>query len=106
MMRIELNEQLTDKRFVHRWLMSAPIRDYIRTAAKGTSPTMKKIPQDTVMRIPFPSQISIDEQRRIVAYLDVLQAKVDALKNLQDETAKELDALMPSILFRAFSGAL
>ena len=48
----------------------------------------------------------IEEQRRIVAYLDGLQAKVDALKKLQAETAAELDALLPSILDKAFKGEL
>lgn len=47
-----------------------------------------------------------DEQRRIVAYLDGLQAKVDALKKLQAHTAAELDALLPAILDRAFKGEL
>jgi type I restriction enzyme S subunit len=46
------------------------------------------------------------EQHRIVAYLDNLQAKVDALKRLQTETATELDALLPSILDKAFKGEL
>jgi type I restriction enzyme S subunit len=45
-------------------------------------------------------------QRRIVAELDALQAEVDALKRLQAETAAELDALLPSILDRAFKGEL
>jgi type I restriction enzyme S subunit len=35
-----------------------------------------------------------------------VQAKVDALKRLQTETATELDALLPSILDRAFKGEL
>ena len=42
----------------------------------------------------------------IVAYLDGLQAKVDALKQLQAESAAELDALLPSVLDRAFKGEL
>jgi type I restriction enzyme S subunit len=46
------------------------------------------------------------EQHRIVAYLDDLQSKVDALKRLQTETAAELDALLPSILDKAFKGEL
>ena len=46
------------------------------------------------------------EQRRIVAELDALQAEVDALKRLQAETAAELDALLPSILDKAFKGEL
>jgi len=49
---------------------------------------------------------ALPEQRRIVAYLDGLQAKVDALKKLQAETAAELDALLPSILDKAFKGQL
>jgi type I restriction enzyme S subunit len=48
----------------------------------------------------------LPEQRRIVTYLDDLQAKVDALKRLQAETAAELDAMLPSILDRAFKGEL
>ncbi len=46
------------------------------------------------------------EQRLIVEYLDGLQAKVDTLKKLQAETAAELDALLPSILDKAFKGEL
>lgn len=46
----------------------------------------------------------LPEQRRIVAYLDGLQAKVDELKRLQAETSAELDAMLPSILDRAFKG--
>ncbi len=53
--------------------------------------------------IPVPP---IDEQRRIVTHLDAVQAKVDELRRLQAETQKELAALMPSILDRAFKGEL
>ena len=42
----------------------------------------------------------------IIAYLDSLQSKLDALKRLQAETAAELDALMPAVLERAFRGEL
>lgn len=48
----------------------------------------------------------LDEQRRIVAHLDAMQAKVDELQRLQAETQKEMAALMPSILDRAFKGEL
>jgi type I restriction enzyme S subunit len=48
----------------------------------------------------------LPEQRRVVNELDALQAQVDALKRLHAETAAELDALMPSILDRAFKGEL
>ena len=47
-----------------------------------------------------------EEQRRIVAYLDRLQAKVASVKRLQNATAAELDALEPSILDKAFNAEL
>jgi len=50
--------------------------------------------------------IPMEQQRRIVAELDALQSEVDALKRLQAETATELDALLPSILDKAFKGEL
>jgi len=53
--------------------------------------------------IPLPP---LPEQRRIVAYLDALQAQVDELTALQDDTQAELDALLPSVLDRAFRGEL
>lgn len=55
------------------------------------------------LSLPIPP---ILEQRRIVTYLDNLQAKVDSLKRLQTETAAELDAMLPSILDKAFKGKL
>jgi len=39
-----------------------------------------------------------------VAELDALQVRVDTLKKLQAEISTELDALLPSILDKAFKG--
>ena len=106
MMRLAIDDNHADKRFVHYWLRSVPVREYINRSAKGTSPTMKEISQPTVMNIPFPSRLLFSEQRGIIAYLDDLQAKIDALKRLQTETTAKLDALLPSILDKAFKGEL
>jgi len=48
----------------------------------------------------------LTEQRCIVAHLERLQSKTDALKRHQTETAAELDALLPAVLERAFRGEL
>jgi type I restriction enzyme S subunit len=106
MMRLVVNENIADKRFVHYWLMGAPSRDYISRNAKGTSPSMKKISQGVVTRIPFPISLSIREQHSIVAYLDSLQARAGMLHRMQYEAAAELDALLPSVLDKAFKGSL
>lgn len=105
-MRLVIDENCTDKRFIHYWLMSTPVRAYIRRNAKGTSPSMKKISQSTVMNIPFPSNLSLREQRRIVDYLDHQRQKVDSMQKVQAETTVELEALLPSVLDRAFKGQL
>ncbi len=60
---------------------------------------------DMVKDIELPCS-PLSKQHRIVAYLDKIQAKVDALKHLQAETEAELDALLPSILDKAFKGKL
>ena len=52
------------------------------------------------------------EQRRIVAYLDSVQARLASLREphkgviLQSQTGEELDALLPSVLDKAFKGEL
>jgi type I restriction enzyme S subunit len=43
---------------------------------------------------------------KVGGQLGEAQARVDALKRLQAETATELDALLPAILDRAFRGEL
>lgn len=106
MMKLQVNSEAADSRFVWLWLQTVTVRDYIGRHAKGTSPTMKKISQGVVMGIPFPVGTALPEQRRIVTYLDNLQAKVDALRRLQAETAAELDALLPAVLDKAFKGEL
>jgi type I restriction enzyme S subunit len=53
--------------------------------------------------VPIPP---LPEQRRIVVELDTFQSQVYWLKQRQAQTAAELDALLPSILDKAFKGRL
>jgi type I restriction enzyme S subunit len=53
------------------------------------------------MPIPVPP---LPEQRRIVEYLDAVQAQVAELKRVQAESAAELERLEGAILARAFRG--
>lgn len=106
MMRVPIDESLANPRFVHWWLQSVPVRDYIKQFAKGTSPTMKKISQQTVVNIPFPVKVPRKRQEELVAELDRLQSKVLRLRQMQAQTQAELDALLPAILDKAFKGAL
>lgn len=56
-------------------------------------------------RVPVPLP-SILEQRKILARLNDLQSKLNLIKQRQAETSAELNALLPSILDKAFKGEL
>lgn len=65
--------------------------------ANVNATTLKSLP------LPLPD---IDVQAQLIAELDDLQTKVDAVKALQTETAAELEAMLPAILDKAFKGEL
>ena len=102
--RIRPNNQRILPEFLNTFLNSPAGQD----AVQGQSRTSSGLRSLSVGRIKFicVPVPPLAEQRRIVAELDTLQAEVDALKRLQAETAAELDALLPSILDRAFKGEL
>jgi type I restriction enzyme S subunit len=67
---------------------------------------MKKIAQGTVMNIPFPSNLSLQEQEELVIYFDDLKAQINQMKVFRENALKEFDALLPAILDKAFKGEL
>src|SRR5437764_343332 len=104
LIRLCLDTDKADSRLVASYINSPAGRTYMfseRTQMTGQANVnamkLKALP------IVLPA---LPEQRRIVAELDALQAEVDVLKRLQAETAAELDALLPSILEKAFKGEL
>jgi type I restriction enzyme S subunit len=77
--------------------------DQIDRLSKGSASPHLNIGALRRFRFRLPA---LSEQQRIVAELDALQVKIDALKRLQAETAASLDALLPAVLDYAFQGAL
>lgn len=86
-------------------LKSPALRAQIETGATGTSPTMKNISKSKIMQLLIPAP-TIHDQIRIVRYFDILKSKFASLKSIQSQTATELDAMLPSILDKAFKGQL
>ena len=105
-MRLQVNHERALTRFVWYWLQTPLAREYVKHNAKGTSPTMKKISQGTVMAIPFPASLEKETQQEMVSHLDNLRESIDFLAAAQRTTSQELDALLPAILDRAFKGEL
>jgi type I restriction enzyme S subunit len=101
--KVELGGNL-DTRYMFHFLRSKFFRDRLFPFATGTA-NQANIGNRHIEQVPFDPP-PLDEQHRIVKYLDGLQAKTDRLKALQAQTAAELDALLPSILDKAFKGEL
>lgn len=89
--------------YLYRYFQSPTYWAQIADEKEGTGQPNLNGSKLAELNVPIPPS---DEQRRIVAHLDALQAKVDALKALQQQTAAELDALLPAILDRAFKGEI
>jgi type I restriction enzyme S subunit len=86
-------------------LIGSPIgKAYFQEASKQTT-NLASINQTQLRAFPV-FQPPLSEQHRIIAQLNELHQELDALKTLQAETSKELDALMPSVLDKAFRGEL
>ena len=102
--RLRLDTKRAHPRLVAAYINSPAGRSYMFTERKQM--TGQANVNATKLRALPMALPSLEEQRRIVAYLDGFQAKVDALKKLQSETAAELAALLPSILDKAFKGEL
>ncbi len=102
--RVRTNPSEYDPGYLAALIGSPYGKSYFQEASKQTtnlaSINQGQLKSFQVFRVP------IKEQRRVVAYLDGLQAKVDELKKLQSETSAELAALLPSILDKAFKGEL
>ena len=104
MIRLRFNHTLIAPDYAQRMLqhlrVAGVLVDFARTTAGQYNVSLGRL---RAAEIPVPP---LPDQRRIVAELDALQAEVDALKRLQDETATQMDALLPAILDCAFKGQL
>ena len=98
---IHVYETLHSPEYVYWWLLASYQKS--RTSETGTAQPALSGERVKRMLIPLPA---IADQHRIVAELGAFQSEVDMLKRLQVETAAELDALMSSILDKAFKGEL
>jgi type I restriction enzyme S subunit len=106
LMRLKVDTKRTDPFFCIYWLRSPAMRSHVGLNMTGTNPNIQKINQRIILNYPFPTTASLEEQRRIVNYLDDLQLKVDVIKKLQTQSAVEINTLLPSILDKAFKGEL
>ena len=101
---LTLDMKVANARFVSYMLnFHRRCRETLFSQVEGSAQPSLNAEKVPATALPLPR---LPEQRRIVAYLDELQKQSDTLKALQAETSTELNALMPSILDKAFRGEL
>jgi type I restriction enzyme, S subunit len=100
---IKPKHDLLDGRYLSYILDAPQVHEQVTNTKTGAVLQHIVIRAIKAIKLPVPQ---LDEQRRVVAYLDRLQAKVNALRELQSASGEELSALMPSVLDRAFKGEL
>jgi type I restriction enzyme S subunit len=83
------------------WAFNPRLLDLVEKSTHDTRKLETEKLLDFAIPVPPP-----EEQVRIVSKLNELYRKIEELKKLQSETAAELDALVPSILSKAFRGEL
>jgi type I restriction enzyme, S subunit len=99
---VTLDQNRAEPKWISYWLnFSSLIKDEL--LGQGTGTAIAGLNGEKIRSLSFP-EVPFHVQRRIVAELDALQTKVDALRSAQAETVAELDALLPSILDKAFKG--
>jgi type I restriction enzyme, S subunit len=84
------------------WSLEYIKKDMLSEATQTTQPNIN-LQHFAKLRIVVPP---LPEQQQTVEYLDKIQFKIDTLKQLRQESLKELDALLPAILDKAFKGEL
>lgn len=104
LIRVRVDPNVFDWRFVNIMANGPIAREYMERVAITTA-GQNTINHSMLAALPIPVS-PLPDQRRIVAYVDVLQGKANTMNQWQGETAAELDALLPSILEMAFKGKL
>ncbi len=92
---------LATSRFVCFHLLTPEGLHEVGEASPGSADRNRTLGTNALQRIPIPVP---DYSKQL--WFDGLCRQVDALKSLQAETAVELEAVLPSVLDRAFKGRL
>lgn len=86
------------------WIMRSPyLQERIRLRSRGDMIRHLVLREIKDLLVPIPT---LSQQCQLVHYLNEMQVQIGKFKQLQAETAAELDALLPSVLDKAFRGGL
>jgi type I restriction enzyme S subunit len=100
---LKLDQSQIDSRFMWHMLRSQTVFRKAWDATTGSAqPT---VPLRAIKQLPIPVP-PLNEQRTVVDRLDELTGRMDRLTKHQDSTQMEIEALLASVLHKAFHGEL
>lgn len=102
--RITFNEKL-NPRFALYLLQSHDVREHIQGAAKGSSGSMPKISHKIIKDINIPL-VTIDEQDKIVQYLDAKCIDIDKIIVRKQSTIDKLTEYKKSLIYEVVTGKM
>lgn len=105
LIRIRPKLDKVNPRFLEYALFSPQAQSHLVARKTGLADAQVNISQAILRATPF-SYPSLEIQSSIVSELDAMQAKINKVKAFQNETAAELETLLPAILDKAFKGEL
>lgn len=98
----EIDETRLDRRFLDFYIRTPSFRDQV--TAQGSTNYAAVRPNEVLgYRLPLPA---LEEQRRIVARIEELAAKIEEARGLRREVAEESDALLRSTIHHSPTAAL
>ena len=103
LIRFKLNQNQILPKFFFYYGLSPFYETFIKETLKLVAQPNINAKEYSNLPIPLPP---LPEQKRIVAYLDKIQQKVQSLQALQETTEEEIKKLKESILHKAFRGEL
>ena len=103
LMLLRTDEAFIRRRYLLHYLNSPCFRDQVSDQCRGLTTPHIRVQDAPFLRIPLAPLLHQDQ---VVGFLDDLHTETDRLSQSQSETAAELDAMLPSILDKAFKGNL
>lgn len=99
---IQMNLSVFEPEYLHLWLQSPQVRDWMRLHSTGT--TVLHLNVADVKRIPLPMPLKLSEQKRLVLQLKDQQSLAREAVSEVPRISRQIKQLRSAILFEAFSG--
>ncbi len=103
LMLLRSDVEFVDASYLLHFLNSSHFQSQVLEQCRGLTTPHIRVKDAPFLKLPLPPRRI---QSDIVAYLDNTRTQLDGLRRLQQESDVELDALLPSVLDKAFRGEL